>query len=180
MHGTNSGAPFNTIVWWCTVIVKKVLRDIQHVEFSSMHIHEYTYITGMNTLRKFSVPRSLIMRIRTQILSVVIALQVRIQILSVVIKTWRIFGKSTNIPFDMFTTMLFNTTGSSHIIDDFSRSVSSCQSSIPSVGSGVGYIWAAHENFAMQIRLLTTSIYGNSYHQRELPTGCRWEFCHAH
>ena len=31
-----------------------------------------------------------------------------------------------------------------------------------SVGSGVGCPWAAHGNFAMQSRLPTTSIYGNS------------------
>ena len=30
------------------------------------------------------------------------------------------------------------------------------------VGNGVGCPWAAHKNFAMQIRLPTTSIYGNS------------------
>ena len=36
-------------------------------------------ITGMTTLRKFSVPQSLIMRIRTQLLSVVINAQVRIR-----------------------------------------------------------------------------------------------------
>ena len=30
------------------------------------------------------------------------------------------------------------------------------------VGNGVGCPWAAHGNFAMQIRLPTTSIYGNS------------------
>ena len=30
------------------------------------------------------------------------------------------------------------------------------------VGSGVGFPWAAYGNFAMQIRLPTTSIYGNS------------------
>ena len=31
-----------------------------------------------------------------------------------------------------------------------------------SVGSGVGCPWAAHRNFAMSIRLPTTSIYGNN------------------
>ena len=30
------------------------------------------------------------------------------------------------------------------------------------VGNGVGCPWAAHGNFAMQIKLPTTSIYGNS------------------
>ena len=70
------------------------------------------------------------------------------------------------------------------------------------VGNGVGCPWAAHGNFAMQIRLPTTSIYGNSGQlsgqlsrlpttsiygnsgqlsgQRSgLPMGCTWEFCHA-
>ena len=70
------------------------------------------------------------------------------------------------------------------------------------VGNGVGCPWAAHGNFAMQIRLPTTSIYGNSGQlsgqlsrlpttsiygnsgqlsgQRSgLPMGCPWEFCHA-
>ena len=40
------------------------------------------------------------------------------------------FRKATNISFYMFTTLLIYTTGSSHIIDDFSRTVSSGQSSI--------------------------------------------------
>ena len=63
-----------------------------------------------------------------------------------------------------------------------------------SVGSGVGCPWAAHGNFAMQIRLPTTSIYGNSGQLSGKPTnskcekvgssvgsgvGCPWEFCHA-
>ena len=71
-----------------------------------------------------------------------------------------------------------------------------------SVGSGVGCPWAAHGNFAMQIRLPTTSMYGNSgqlsgqlsrqpttskYEKSGqfsgqwsgLPMGCPWEFCHA-
>ena len=58
--------------------------------------------------------------------------------------------------------------------------------------------WAAHGNFAMQIRLPTTSIYGNSeqlsgqlsrqpttskYEKSGqlsgLPMGCPWEFCHV-
>ena len=54
--------------------------------------------------------------------------------------------------------------------------------------------WAAHGNFAMQIRLPTTSIYGNSGQLSGQPTtskyekvgssvgsgvGCPWEFCHA-
>ena len=66
------------------------------------------------------------------------------------------------------------------------------------VGNGVGCPWAAHGNFAMQIRLPTTSIYGNSGQlsgqpttsicekSRQLsgqlsglPMGCPWEFCHA-
>ena len=67
-----------------------------------------------------------------------------------------------------------------------------------SVGSGVGCPWAAHGNFAMQIRLPTTSIYGNSgqlsghstssKHEKSgqlseqwsgLPMCCPWEFCHS-
>ena len=67
-----------------------------------------------------------------------------------------------------------------------------------SVGSGVGCPWAAHGNFAMQIRLPTTSIYGNSgqlsgqpttsKHEKSgqlsgqwsgLPMCCPWEFCRA-
>ena len=72
------------------------------------------------------------------------------------------------------------------------------------VGNGVGCPWAAHGNFALQIRLPTTSIYGNvnsrqlngqlsrqpttskyeksgqlSGHRSGLPMGCPWEFCHA-
>ena len=70
------------------------------------------------------------------------------------------------------------------------------------VGNGVGCPWAAHGNFAMQIRLPTTSIYGNSGQlsgqlsrlpttsmygnsgqlsgQRSgLPKSCPWKFCHA-
>ena len=62
------------------------------------------------------------------------------------------------------------------------------------VGRGVGCPWAAHGNFAMQIRLPTTSIYGNSGQLSGQPTtskcekvgssvgsgvGCPWEFCHA-
>ena len=38
------------------------------------------------------------------------------------------------------------------------------------VGNGVGCPLAAHGNFAMQIRLATTSIYGNSGQLRRLPT----------
>ena len=67
-----------------------------------------------------------------------------------------------------------------------------------SVGSGVGCPWPAHGNFSMQIRLPTTSIYGNSGQLSGQPTtsncekseqlsgqwsglpmGCPWEFCHA-
>ena len=67
-----------------------------------------------------------------------------------------------------------------------------------SVGSGVGCPWAAHGTFAMQIRLPTTSIYGNSgqlsgqpttsKHEKSgqlsgqwsgLPMCCPLEFCHA-
>ena len=40
------------------------------------------------------------------------------------------FRKSTNISFYMVTNLLIYTTGSSHIIDDFSRAVSFGQSSI--------------------------------------------------
>ena len=39
-----------------------------------------------------------------------------------------------------------------------------------SVGSGVGCPWAAHGKFAMQIRLPTTSIYGNSVQLSGQPT----------
>ena len=54
--------------------------------------------------------------------------------------------------------------------------------------------WATHGNFAMQIRLPTTSIYGNSGQLSGQPptskcdkvgssvgsgVGCPWEFCHA-
>ena len=43
--------------------------------------------------------------------------------------------------------------------------------------------WVAHRNFAMQIRLPTSSIYGNSGQRSGqlsgMPMGCPWEFCHA-
>ena len=38
------------------------------------------------------------------------------------------------------------------------------------VDNGVGCPWAAHGNFAMQIRLPTTSIYGNSGQLSRQPT----------
>ena len=66
------------------------------------------------------------------------------------------------------------------------------------VGSAVGCPWAAHGNFAMQIRLPTTSIYGKSGQLSGQPTtskceksgqlsgqwsglpmSCPWEFCLA-
>ena len=65
------------------------------------------------------------MRIRTQISSVVIALQVRIRIYSIPwsLKREGFFRKSTNISFYMVTNLFIYTTGSSHSIDDCSRAV---------------------------------------------------------
>ena len=43
------------------------------------------------------------------------------------------------------------------------------------VGNGVGCPWAAHGNFAMQIRLPTTSIDGNSGQLSRQPTTSKYE-----
>ena len=43
------------------------------------------------------------------------------------------------------------------------------------MGSGVGCPWATHGNFAMQIRLPTTSIYGNSGQLSGQQTSSKYE-----
>ena len=56
-----------------------------------------------------------------------------------------------------------------NLINSHTEKTGELPTSLP-VGNGVGCLWAAHGNLAMQIRLPTTSIYGKSGQPSRLPT----------